>query len=89
MRIMLFHAKNPTVDTTLPPIKDIENNFSFVGGFDSQRSLTDALETVFRTTQNIDFNWSEHGYRSTMVGDLMVVDYAETYMVTDVGFTKL
>lgn len=89
MRIMLFHAKNPVPLTKLPSIPDIEANFSYVGSFDSTFSVKHALEVVFVATQNMDFAWSENGYRSTMVGDLMVVDYETTYVVDDVGFTKL
>lgn len=89
MRIMLFHAKNPANLAKLPSILEIEKNFSYVGSFESQQMLIDALENVFTTTQNLRSNWSKNGYRSTMVGDLMVIDYETTFVVDDIGFTEL
>ena len=86
---MLFHAKNPVVLTTLPTIQSIEKDFSYVGSFDSTQPLVPALESVFVSTQNLHTNWSKNGHRSTMVGDLMVVDYETTYLVDNIGFTKL
>lgn len=58
-----------------------------------------AAESAFDQTQNHDASWSTDGRRSTIVGDILIVEHTAyheglviertAYMVADVGLTTL
>jgi len=79
---------------------DISTVINFKDNFDkvAEVDCPDELETAFRLTNSIDFNWwenenvakgSEEGYRSTSVGDVVRLSDRTYHIVDGYGFVKV
>lgn len=105
MKITLFHADDATALNSMffreesrifgpgEAIAAFNNhgyNAVMFGEYIGYSSVYAALEQVWEATQNVDEPWDiEAPKRSSMVGDIAVVDEKDFYIVASIGWVKL